>query len=149
AEVAPGTVSLADSRAEIRRGESPLVEWYQNDANGLEQGFSLAERPGGEPSDSSLVLELATGGVLRPVLRQDESRVVFIDGTGAGRLTYSQLVAWDAAGKALHATLSVANDRVQIQVSDAGATYPITIDPVIQPASWIVESNVASALFGA
>jgi hypothetical protein len=85
---------------------------------------------------------------LRPILRAEDGRIVFVDATGAARLFYGQLVTRDATGKELPSTLAVASRRVQIRVSDEGARYPLTIDPVIQPAVWSVESNVANANFG-
>ena len=70
---------------------------------------------------------------------------MFVDGTGAARLFYGELVARDAKGKELESTARGRVGRVQIRVRDEARTYPITIDPLIQPAAWSVESNVASA----
>jgi hypothetical protein len=59
AAVGPGQPPLAhESRVEIRR--PGLVEWYVNSPEGLEQGFTLSERPSG---DGPLALELAVAGV--------------------------------------------------------------------------------------
>ena len=46
APVAPGEVTSEGARVEIRR--PGLVEWYANSPAGLEQGFTLEERPEGE-----------------------------------------------------------------------------------------------------
>ena len=146
--VPPGKAELRGERAEIHRGGLGLVEWYENDAQGLEQGFTVARRPAGADTARPLVLELGTDGTLSPVRRPQDGRVVFVDGTGAGRLFYGDLAVRDAKGKKLDASLEVADGRVQIRVSDQHAAYPITLDPVIQPAAWSVESNVANAQFG-
>lgn len=37
---------VIDNRVEYRRGD--LVEWYVNDHRGLEQGFTLSQRPAGQ-----------------------------------------------------------------------------------------------------
>ena len=57
AEIEPGEVISTGARVEIRR--AGLVEWYLNSSSGLEQGFTLAERPTGE---GPLVLELELRG---------------------------------------------------------------------------------------
>ena len=44
--VEPGVVESDEARVEIRR--SGLVEWYANSRKGLEQGFTVEERPAGE-----------------------------------------------------------------------------------------------------
>ena len=41
--VEPVEPEVNGNRVEYRRG--PLVEWYVNDERGLEQGFTLRERP--------------------------------------------------------------------------------------------------------
>ena len=52
--VKPGTIKQRENRVEIHR--SGLIEWYENSSQGLEQGFTLAERSMGE---GVLILELA------------------------------------------------------------------------------------------
>ena len=54
APVSAGKVSHAGTRVEIRRDR--ILEWYENSPKGLEQGFTLEQRPQG---DGPLVLELA------------------------------------------------------------------------------------------
>ncbi len=149
ADMPAGKAELRGERVEIRRVGLQLVEWYTNDARGLEQGFTITARPAGDDSSGRpFVLELASGGSLRPIQRPQDGRIVFVDAAGASRLFYGGLVARDATGKELESRLAVANGRVQIRVSDEGAAYPVTIDPVIQPASWSQESNVNSGLLG-
>jgi hypothetical protein len=149
ADVPEGRVALRGERVEIERLGSQLSEWYTNDERGLEQGWTIASRPAGTGDGGGpLVLELSSSGSLRPLLRPQDGRIVFVDGTGAGRLFYGELVARDAKGVQLESRLAVADGRVQIRVTDRGAAYPIAIDPVIQPASWTVESNVSSGYLG-
>ncbi len=50
----PARLSNAGNRIEYQRG--PLTEWYVNESQGLEQGFTLAARPTvgeGPPDDSA------------------------------------------------------------------------------------------------
>jgi hypothetical protein len=48
-------------------------------------------------------------------------------------MTYSALRATDATGRALPARLVLRPGQLRIVVDDAGATYPVTIDPYIAP----------------
>ncbi len=57
AAVGFGEVKSDGARVEIHRPE--LIEWYENSPAGLEQGFTLEERPAG---DGPLWLELAVDG---------------------------------------------------------------------------------------
>jgi hypothetical protein len=142
AAVGPGRVASREARAEISR--EGLLEWYENSAAGLEQGFTLAERPTGT---GPLALELAVQGASASL---HGDAVVFA--TQAGRtLRYDHLVATDATGEALVARLAVpAPQRVRIQIEDAGAKYPLTIDPLLtQTADAQLEANQISTLFGA
>ena len=112
-----------ESRVEIHR--PGLVEWYVNSPAGLEQGFTLDERPAG---DGPLVVELAVAGA-RPALRGD---AIVFESEGQRRLRYGEPVAIDADGDPLAARLEVpSGERLRIVVDDAGATYPLVIDPVI------------------
>ena len=110
-------------RVEIRR--PGIVEWYLNSAEGLEQGFTLAERPAGE---GALVLEVAVAGA-QASLHGD---AVVLDTTADRRLRYGELLAIDARGTAVPARFALsAPDRLRIVVDDAGAVYPLVIDPLL------------------
>ena len=56
--VSAGKVTSQDHRVEIRR--DGLIEWYENRPEGLEQGFTVEQRPAGE---GDLVLRLQVSGV--------------------------------------------------------------------------------------
>jgi hypothetical protein len=140
AAVPSGEVSHDGARVEIRR--PGLTEWYENSEAGLEQGFTLAERPGGA---GGLVLGLAVANASAS-LSGDE--VVFRS-SGGRQLRYGALRAVDSAGSALPARFEVASEELEIVVDDAGAIYPLRIDPLLTAiADAQLESNQASAEFG-
>ncbi|MBW2541023.1 MAG: FG-GAP repeat protein [Deltaproteobacteria bacterium] len=121
--VAPGEVTSAGARVEIRRPH--IVEWYLNSAAGLEHGFTLERRPAG---DGSLAVELAVRGA-RAVL--DGERIVFLSATGR-QLEYGKLAVLDAEGARLEARFEVPDPgRVRLIVDDRAASYPIEIDPLL------------------
>jgi hypothetical protein len=141
APVALGEVVQEGARVEIRR--PGLVEWFENSDAGLEQGFTLAARPDGR---GELVLELALSEA-RAARRGDD--LVF--STAAGRrLRYGALHVVDAAGRTLPARFELASpQRVRIAVDDAGAAYPIVVDPLLtQVADTQIESDQAGAQLG-
>jgi hypothetical protein len=127
---------------EIRR--PGLVEWYANSPRGLEQGFTIEEQPAGR---GSLLLELEVGGA-RASRRGDR---VFLQAETGRRLAYGGLAAADSEGRALVARLEVpADSRLRLVVEDAGAAYPVVIDPLLTAtADAQLESNQADAYLGA
>jgi len=123
ASVAPGTVVNDGARVEIRR--PGLVEWYENSPAGLEQGFTLAKRPKGA---GSLVVELTVQHA-RATLHGER---VLLAAPSGRRLAYSKLLVEDANGNTVTARLALpAPGRLRIEVDDAGARYPLTIDPIL------------------
>jgi hypothetical protein len=131
-----------EARVEIRR--PGLVEWYENSASGLEQGFTLDARPAG---DGPLVLELAVADA-KAALRGD---AVVFETPHHRKLAYQKLAASDASGHALAAHFELPDaHRLRIVVDDAGATYPIAIDPLLtETADTQLEGGQGSAILGA
>jgi hypothetical protein len=139
--VAPGDLASEGARVEIRR--PGLVEWYENSPAGLEQGFTLAERPKGE---GLLALELT---VERARASLSGEGAVLATPTGR-RLAYTRLAALDAAGRELTARLEVPDaGRLRIVLDDGDARYPVTIDPLLkETADAQLESNQEDAYLG-
>jgi FG-GAP repeat len=137
------------NRVEYARGE--LLEWYASGPLGLEQGFTVAAPPPCRAQGSGpVVVELAIRGALHAELVAQGARVELRDATGRGAFTYSDLFARDAAGRTLAATMSVHDDRLLLHVDDAGAVYPLQIDPLIstQQAKLLASDGEDFDLFG-
>ena len=114
------------NRVEYRREQ--LTEWYVNGPVGLEQGFTIPVRPAGS-SDRQLVITLAGSGLTPVSAGAGTLSLTRADGSEAFR--YGGLAAWDADGKALPVQLALAGDRVNLNVDDRGARYPVTVDPAV------------------
>lgn len=134
----------AANRVEYRRGT--VTEWYVNGPVGLEQGFTLSQPPA-ERRNGPLTLGLRLSGDLTAsvdplqdglTLRQDGRMV----------LHYRGLTAFDAAGKPLHAWMQATGDRLLLRVDDAGASYPITVDPFVQTAKLTASDGASYDNFG-
>ena len=141
---APAVASIhaSGTRVEYRRGT--LVEWYSNEERGLEQGFTLSERPtnaGGGP----LTLELGLSGDLTPVLSGSDVR---LERDGHEVLRYAGLRAWDADLRPLPAHIAIEENRIRLRVDDAAARYPVTIDPWIQQQKLSLADGAAADYFG-
>jgi hypothetical protein len=137
------------NRVEYIRGS--LVEWYVNGPAGLEQGFTLSAPPALRtqagvpvpPEDSSpLTIALRLGGDLTAsadvpaeapgnVLAQG---LTLRDHHGQAVLRYTGLTAHDASGRELAAWLEVSQEELRLRVNDAGARYPVVVDPFVQQA---------------
>lgn len=136
----PGVLEANEARVERR--SSGLTEWYINRPEGLEHGFDLAFSP---PRRGVLEFHLQSD---RPAHQVHTDLIEF--GSGDDTLRYSTLKVWDASGRILPAQMEVNGaHRVVIRVDDAGAQYPVTIDPLLQRTADIVRnSGQSGAEFG-
>lgn len=118
-----GEIQSRGPRVEIRR--PGLTEWYVNSASGLEHGYTIPERP---PGDGSLEFEVVFEGASVTVSDGVASIV-----TVAGRkLVYGKLEVVDASGREIGARMEPAgSSHVRLVVDDAGAAYPIVVDPLL------------------
>lgn len=125
-------VAVSDQKLSYR-WDQRLEEWFVNDTRGIEQGWTIQERPTGA-ADESLRLELAVRGGLKPGLASSGSSVSFADESGVA-LTYGGLKAWDASGRDLAVRFAESNPgHITIEVDERNAVYPVTIDPIAQQA---------------
>ena len=123
----------------------PLSEWYANGPLGLEQGFTLAVRPAGRRV-GPLTLALALSGNARAVLSRSSGGVTFSH--AGSSLSYSGLVATDARGRALPASLQLHGRELLLRVNDAGARYPLRVDPFFQQAKLTASDGAPDDLLG-
>ncbi|MCC6652797.1 MAG: FG-GAP repeat protein [Candidatus Eisenbacteria bacterium] len=119
-----GEVRHQGARVEIRR--PGWTEWFENSEGGLEQGFTLESRPEGA---GPVVVELAVAGAT--LERDADGDGATILAPGGRRLRYEKLLAFDARGTALAATMEIEARQIRLRVEDEGAAYPITIDPLL------------------
>jgi len=105
------TLTAKGPRMEYKRGAS-LSEWYLNTPWGLEQGFTVNNKPS-TPKDlpSSLILELTLSGTLQPALKGNT--LLLSDSTGRTRIRYTGLYAFDTGGKTLPSSLALKGDTLR------------------------------------
>jgi uncharacterized repeat protein (TIGR01451 family) len=110
-------------RVEYRRG--PVTEWYANRPEGLEQGFTLEEP---KPRRAGpMVIAMTVQGDLE--ISAGDEGALFADPSGALRLRYAGLKAWDAEGLPLRARIEAADREMRLVVETQRARFPVTVDP--------------------
>jgi uncharacterized delta-60 repeat protein len=128
------TVKTERNRLNIR-WDANLTEWFVNDSRGLEQGFTLLQRPTGGGTGKELDVVLTTRGTLKASLTVDGSAVSFHDEKGVALVHYSGLKVWDANGEILPSRFVLTpNGGVILRMDESRATYPLTIDPIARQA---------------
>jgi hypothetical protein len=141
--VAIASPSAANNRIEYRRGA--LTEWYVNGPLGLEQGFTIEQRPD-RGHTGLLTLALTLSGIATTARVTADTLV--LNSVGVDRLHYRGLVAFDATGRELASSIHIHAGRLELRVDDAGARYPLVIDPFIQQAKLISSDGIADDRFG-
>jgi hypothetical protein len=111
--------------------------WYANGPAGLEQGFDVPRAPAGD--SGGLVFSIGLSGSLRARMAGDS--VMF----GAS-LRYTGLVAVDARGRQLPASMRLRGEQLTLTVDDRGARYPVRVDPFVQTAELTASSPSQIAL---
>ena len=142
----------AANRIEYVRG--PLTEWYVNGPLGLEQGFTLNQRPAAPCREhiksgcSELTVALRLSGDLTAAADANQTGLTLTGRDGRARLRYTGLTARDADGKPLSARMEVAGSRLLLKVDDRNARYPVTIDPWVQTAKLVASDGAAGEALG-
>lgn len=147
ASVDPPLIAAEGGRIEYRRGA--LTEWYVNDPRGIQQGFTVAEPPL-PGTEGAVVVEVDIATNLVPRVADDARGLLLSDGSEAVVASYEGLVAFDANGRDLPARLELqGTDLLRLIVEDAGAAYPLTIDPFVatQQAKLIAADAAPSDFF--
>jgi hypothetical protein len=125
-----GKVEVAGQTARfIRTG---LAEEYAVSIDGLQQDFVIERR---SPDKGPLRLALEVDGAKAEAMAGG-ARLVLDD--GGRQMVYNRVKAVDARGKELAARLEVLSPRrLAVVLDDAGAVYPVRIDPTFSDANWI------------
>lgn len=132
------------SRIDYRR--SGWNEWFVNGAGGIEHGYRFDTRPLTEPAaaDSApLRIELAVQGF--QARAQGPRSLRFVDEAGHA-LIYDRLKVVDADGRVLPSMLAVLDThRIEIAFDDAGARYPVLVDPMLVNPEAVMQNPGDSA----
>jgi hypothetical protein len=129
------------------RQSTIVEEWYVNQADGIEHGFTLKEPLGKNEASEQLRVEMEITGQLLAQETSDGKGMV-LAGQGS-TVSYGGLKVRDADGHELKARMTVAGQKVLYEIADEGAIYPLTIDPVwTQVKKLVAADGAASDQFG-
>ena len=146
-----GTAQTSVHGNRVDSNYTTIDEWCINGPGGLEQGFTVAPLPQPDAT-GSLTVELALGGDLTGTVNAAGDGLTLSRPDGSTALGYTGLVAYDATGKALPASLEIqcegGRQDLLIHVNDAGAQGQITIDPFVQQAKLTASGGAAGDYFG-
>ncbi len=139
------TPVASGNRVEYRRKN--LTEWYVNGPGGIEQGFTFSQRPASRHG-SPLTLSLSFAGNLSASLEPGAEAIALSDSNGHVTLRYSGLTASDSAGRSLRSWIELRGNEFLLRVDDAGADYPIVVDPTVQLAKLSASDGTTGNWFG-
>jgi hypothetical protein len=115
-----GPVAPVTHGARVVYARPGLRETWTNGPLGLEQTFLVGRRPAGAGA-----LTLAVSAPVGSHLVGQAVRL-------PGGLSYTGLRATDATGRVLRSWVQLQGRRALLRVDDAGAAYPITVDPYVE-----------------
>src|SRR5947209_8149366 len=138
----PGSAALVTNRNRVSYVYPGLTEWYANGPAGLEQGFTLRAAPK-RTAAGPLTLALSLRGSLRARLSPDAQSATLLAG-GRSAFRYGALSVIDANGRHLRSWLSLKGGVLSLRIDDAGARYPLSVDPLVQAA----ELTASDGTFG-
>ncbi len=115
-----------------------VEERYLAGPLGLEQSYLVGSSPAGQ---GPLAIEVAFDGLAPEAVEGASDRVLLRDEAGDVRGGYRDLVAADAAGRELGARMEVRGGGVALVIDDAGARYPLRVDPIV----WTQEAELTAA----
>ncbi len=133
------------NRVEYRHGS--FTEWYVNRPVGLEQGFTLNAPPSARDG-GTLTIALSLPETLNVALDKDGTSLTLDGKAKNSGLRYTGLAAHDQTGKELHAWLELHDHQLWLKVDDAGARYPVVIDPWVQAGKLTSSDGAQDDLFG-
>ena len=144
----PEFAKLKSTGNRFERKSGNVTEWYVNAVQGLEQGFTFADRPESGPKGEPLAIVLAATGELMPVLSSDHESVLLESSKGTV-MRYEGLTAMDAQGRVIPSHMEVNGHEIRLIVEDQDAVYPLVVDPLFTQQQILSASGgVAGDNFG-
>lgn len=126
----------------LEYGRDGHTEWWSSSSSQAQVGWELAENPGGTGFiEISMAVE---GGTIEAGV--DDTSVLIR--TGDRTFSFAGLKAWDAAGRDLEAWIEFGQQSLRILVDDTGATWPISVDPVLTYWMWSAVGSDSTSLLG-
>ena len=136
-------ISNLKNKIEIERGN--LSEWYINEENGLEQGFTVYK-----PLNEGILqkIDIEISGNLLPKISEDGQAITFYNKNNLNVLHYGNLIVKDSSGEILFSYFEGFAGGISIVFNAERAIYPITVDPVLTGPVWTGSGDTDNAEYG-
>ena len=141
-DISTGPARVNGNRIEIPH--SCVTEWYVNKPEGIEQGFTVTERPGVASDDDPLRVVLKITGGLRARLEEGGKAAILERNDGTEVVRYDHLAAFDNKGRSLRAWMEAGEGQMFLLVDDSNADYPLSIDPLFTLVKKVTASDSAA-----
>ena len=138
-----GSSAELDCIRQVERSHDGLSEWFTYGSEGLQQGWTLFQRPRSGSDSSPVVLDVSFAGADIVDVEQEKATLAGLE----RQWTYSGLYAWDATGNPLESWMEEHKGGVRILVRDLEATYPVTIDPTLSTSEFLISCHDAVGTF--
>ena len=132
----PSLAHRPDGTPSVERSFANISEWWTAGKDKVEQGWTVATAPAGS---GPLILTVEVDAEL---LRVAPDHAILRDSFG-GIWRYDDLCAWGATGTPLKIVLEEVQAGLQLVIDDAGARYPLTIDPILAPDETILFEDLS------
>jgi photosystem II stability/assembly factor-like uncharacterized protein len=143
---AAASPTVGANHVTLRHAEA-VQERYDYGPLGLEQSFTIGQRPPG-PAGSAVVLLLGDlPHVVTPIVAAD-GQSVSLARHGREVLRYWGLFASDARGRVLPARIMLLGRALSLRVDDRAARYPVRVDPFAQGAELTASDGAAGDALG-
>ena len=140
-KIKAGRVVSGSDRVDVDRGG--IVEWWANGPLGIEQGWTVADRPRPVENLGQLTLVLSQSGGLRTQAFSHGRSLSVSSHTGREVLRYTGLTAYDKNGRQLPAHFETTRQDVRVVVDDTRAAYPVRVDPWVEAAQLTASNGAA------
>ena len=144
--IGAGRAVSGSNRVAIDRGG--IVEWWVNGPLGIEQGWTVKNRPHRVENRGRLTLALRQSGDMRTQALSHGRSLSVWSNTGREVLRYTGLTAYDKNGRQLPAHFEATRQGVRVVVNDTGAAYPVRIDPWVEAAKLAASDGAADNYLG-
>ena len=139
-------VNSQDNKLEYTRGN--VTEWYVNSPFGMEQGFTLSQRPQGLGEEAQIILDLHINGDLAAKDGSDGKSIKFTNLNDQEVISYGKLYVYDSQGNELESSMKLSNERIVIAFNDQGALYPVVVDPFVEVQRLLASNGNSDDAFG-
>ncbi len=125
----------------LEYAQDGLIAWWGGHDTGLQQGWTVEAPPAGS---GPLRFDTRVPGGSFEV--EEAGQRASLLGAGGALLDVGDLSAWDARGAPLPIHFEAEGDTLRVVVDDAGAVYPVEVDPLYSSPTTTISGSAGAWL---